>query len=208
MLLLKQSKFSLTTIYPINSKPHGYSYGEWCSRWWQWLLSIPRQSNPAFDTSGKNASVNQKYPDVFFLCQTYEGVKSIPNRSIWIPKNSSIFMPIINWISILYHDGLTEKELLDKAKQRMNVIGEMMVSIDGITLKNELQNFRVLSPFFEIELPEDNILGLPPGKRVAVSDGYWIFLRQLQGKLHLNSFGSCSSGATKIGAHYEITFIQ
>lgn len=205
MLLLEQPKFSYTSIYPVNSKPHGHSYGEWCSRWWQWLLSIPKQSNPAFDTSGINANINQKFPDVFFLCQTYEGVKSIPNRNVRIPKNKSIFMPIINWISILYQDGETEIELLDKATQRMNKIGDMTFSINDVTVKNKLHDYRVLSPFFEIELPEDNIVGLPAGKRLAVSDGYWIFLRPLQGEIHLHSFGSCSSGATKIEAKYEIT---
>ena len=208
MLMLKQLKFSSTSIYPVNSKPHGYSYSEWSSRWWQWLLSIPKQSSPAFDTSGKNANINQKYPDVFFLCQTYEGAKSIPNRSMCLPKNKSIFMPIINWISIIHHDGETEKELLDKATQSMNIIGEMMISMNGVTLKNDLHNFRVLSPFFDIELPEDNIVGLSPGKRLAVSDGYWVFLRPLTAGGHLNSFGSCSSGATKIGAHYEITLAE
>jgi hypothetical protein len=117
-------------------------------------------------------------------------------------------MPIINWISILHHDGETEKELLDKAIQSMNIVGEMMISMNGVTLRNQLHDFRVLSPFFDIELPEDNIVGLSPGKRRAVSDGYWVFLRPLQTGGYLNSFGSCSSGSTRIGAYYEINLVE
>lgn len=117
-------------------------------------------------------------------------------------------MPIINWISILHHDGETEKELLDKATQSMNIIGEMTISFNGVALKDRLHNFRVLSPFFDIELPEDNIVGISPGKKLAVSDGYWVLFRPLQVGGYLNSYGSCSSGITRIGAHYEITLAE
>ena len=200
-------KFDSTSIYPINSKPYGYSYAEWTCKWWQWLLSIPKDSSPAFDPNGKNANNNQNHANVFFLCQTYEDVKSIPNRTIQLPKNKAIFMPIINWISLLHLDGENEKELLDKATQRMNVVGEMVISMNGTTFKSPLHNFRVLSPFFDIDLPEDNIVGLEPGKRLAISDGYWVFLKPLQTGGYLNSFGSCSSGATKIGTNYIIALV-
>ena len=60
---------------------------------------------PLLIRTGSNAGINQHYLPVFFLCQTYEGVAMFPNRTIAIPENSLIFMPIINWISILHHDG-------------------------------------------------------------------------------------------------------
>ena len=169
------------------------------------MLSIPKHSSPALDSSGKNANYNQKHPNVFFLCQTYERTGSIPRRIVCLPKEKAIFMPIINWISLLHHDGETEKELVDRARERMNVIGDMEISIGGITLKEQLHNFRALSPFFDVKLPEGNIVGLSPGRRRAISDGYWIFLKPLQSAASLNSFGSCSSGATRIGVDYEIT---
>lgn len=117
-------------------------------------------------------------------------------------------MPIINWISILHHDGETEKELLDKAIQSMNIVREMTISINGFKLGYKLHDFRVLSPFFDVELPNDNIVGLSPGKRRAISDGYWVFIKPLETGGHLNSYGSCSSGATRIGANYEITLVE
>ena len=192
------------SIYPIKSRPYGYSYSEWSAKWWQWLLSISKSSSPAFDSSGKNAGVQQKYPNVFFLCQTYEKSSVIPKRSISLPKNKAIFIPIINWISLMHHDGETDQELVDKAVKSMDVIGDMKISINGITLNENLRNFRALSPFFEVELPQDNIIGISPGRRRAISDGYWIFFKPLQTEISLTSFGSCSSGATKIGVDYEI----
>jgi hypothetical protein len=41
-------------------------------------------------------------------------------------------VPIINWISLLHHDGETEKELVDRARERMDVIGEMEISIGAL----------------------------------------------------------------------------
>ena len=35
------------SIFPIESKPYGLSYGDWSVRWWKWLLSIPKSDNPS-----------------------------------------------------------------------------------------------------------------------------------------------------------------
>jgi hypothetical protein len=204
-LELKDLEFNSTSIYAINSMPYGRTYSEWTAKWWQWLLSIPKCSSPAFDTTGKNANTNQKDPNVFFLCQTYENADAIPSRSIYVPKNKAIFIPIINWISLLHHDGESDEELLYRATQSMNVVGQMEISINGFTLKKQLEKFRVLSPFFDVDLPEANIVGLSPGIRRAVSDGFWAFIKPLQTGGSLRSFGSCSSGVTRIGVNYEIS---
>lgn len=204
-LELNSLKFNSSSIFPIDSDPFGVSYGEWAIRWWQWLLSIPKSLNPSLDTSGKNAHNNQKYPNVLFLCQTYEDTEFNPIRWINICKNTAIFIPVINWISLLHHDGESDRDLLDKATSRMDVVGNMEISINGFSMKNQLHNYRVLTPFFIVELPEDNIVDLAPGARRAIADGYWVFLKPLPKGVSLKTFGSCSSGATKIGVHYEIT---
>ena len=43
------SQNSSVYVYPPGSKPYGLSYGEWSARWWQWVLSIPPESNPILD---------------------------------------------------------------------------------------------------------------------------------------------------------------
>lgn len=191
-------------IFPINSKPFGLAYSEWSIKWWQWISSIPKDKSPVFDWSGHNVNVNQNDQRVLFLCQTYEGVESTPYRKNVITKGRSIFMPIINWISIMHHDGDTEEELLKIARNKMDVIGPLEITINGKTINTGLEKYRTLSPFFEIEFPENNIFVITPGKRRCVSDGYWIFLTPISEDIKLSSFASCSSGVTKIKVNYEL----
>lgn len=194
-------------IYPIDSKPYGISYSEWSIKWWQWLSSIPKENNPALDWTGANAHVNQIYPNVLFLCQTIEGVNSIPIRKNTIPVGKAIFMPIINWISIMQQDGNSDEELIGVAKRRMDIIGPLQITINKVTINEGLEKYRVQSPFFEINWPENNIFGLSSGKRRCISDGYWIFIKPIHKEVTLETFSSCSSGLTKIKVKYELTSI-
>lgn len=160
------------------------------------------------DSTGANANNNQNSPFVFFLCQTYEGVNSVPDRSVEVPRGRAIFMPIINWISVLHNDGESDEELLDTARKRMDVVANLEITVNQVTIKEGLEKYRAQSPFFEFELYEDNnILGLPSGPKRAVSDGYWLFIEQPKFNVRLTTFGSCSSGATKIGVHYNISIV-
>jgi len=197
-----------SSTFPIDSKPFGLSYGDWSARWWQWLLSIEKSSNPTIDPSGENAYINQIYPEVFFLCQTYEGVDVIPNRTVNIPSHKAVFLPVINWVSILNLDGKTENELLMNAKKRMDVVGNMQVIINGTSISKELAEYRAQSDFFDVTLPQDNIVGAPAGVTRAIGDGFWLFMRPLESSSQISTFGSCSSGVTKIAINYTINVKQ
>jgi len=193
-------------IYHRNFKPFGLSFGEWSIRWWQWLLMIPKSINPVIDLTGKNASVGQLDPNVFFLCQTIESVKEQPKRRITIHRGASVFLPILNWISNFYEHGNSEKELIGIAKQRMDTIGNLEFSLDGRNIGG-LEKYRFLSKFFVVELPKDNILDLPAGKARLISDGYWVFTEPILNDTTLSTYGSCSSGVTKIGVNYSIKVV-
>jgi len=198
------------SVFPIESSPYGLTYSEWSARWWQWLLSVPRSRSPAFDRSGDNANVNQFDPNVFFLCQTIDSIKedrTTQDRAITMRAGRSVFMPIINWVSVLHVDGQTDEELVSVAKKRMDVVSELQVVIDGVTIKEGLEQYRVGSPSFDVVVPEDNIFGLSPGLRHFVSQGYWIFLKPLEKNTKLSTFGSCSSGINKFGINYDITLL-
>ena len=198
------------SLFPIESRPYGLSYGEWSARWWQWLLSVPRSESPAVDASGDNASVNQVDPNVFFLCQTVESIqegRAARDRTIFMRAGKSVFMPIINWISILNVDGQTDEELASVAKKRMDVVSELEVTIDGVSIKEGLERYRTRSPFFDMIVPEDNIFQLSSGLRRFVADGYWIFLEPIENDIKLTTYGSCSSGVNKFGMNYHITII-
>jgi hypothetical protein len=195
------------SIFPLDSKPYGLTYQQWCIKWWQWLVSIPRVNNPAFDLIGKNVNMEQYDPNVFFLCQTIEGVKRPPYRKSTIPAGRAVFMPIMNWLSIIGINGQTNNELISAANIRMDVVQELEIKINGLKLNKELKKHRISTPFFNIVLPEDNIFDLPAGQRISVSDGYWIFFQPLRENVKLSSSGSCSSGRTSIRVNYELTVI-
>jgi len=202
--LLELSEF----VFGIEEKPFGLTYSNWTVKWWKWILEIPKYISPLFDPDGKNAYLNQTYGKVFFLCQTLESSEKIPVRTINVPKETSIFMPIINWISVLHEDGETDEELLKVARQRMDVVKDLEITINEIRLStNFVKKFRVESRFVNVFLPENNIFGHPSCKTRIVSDGYWIFTRPLTHNTSVKTVGSCSSGITKIKVNYNINII-
>lgn len=192
---------SLLHIYPVNSKPYEISYEEWVIKWWQWISSIPKEKNPAFDESGEFLNQSQKITDVVFLCQTIEGKDQIPIRKGTV-KSGSFFMPIINWISIMGIDGNTDKELLKIAKSKMDVIGTLKLKINDEDIKIDFKNNRILSPFFYIDLPKNNIFDIDSGIRRCISDGYWIFFHANLKTINIITNSSCSSGVTRINVEY------
>lgn len=192
-------------VFPINDTPFGLSYSDWSAKWWKWILQIPKNINPLSDLEGKNAYLNQIHDNVFFLCQTVESSEKIPHRTIRIPKQSAIFMPVINWVSVLHEDGESDEQLLRVARERMDVVKDLLIYINDIALTTDiLKKFRAESPFMDLFLPENNIFGYNRGQTRIISDGYWIFLKPISGNIRIKSSGSCSSGITKIGVHYNI----
>jgi len=191
-------------IYSLHSKPFGLTFEEWCIKWWQWLLMIPKPINPTNDHTGQNASIGQTDSNVFFLCQTIENVGQFPTRNVTIPKGRSIFMPILNWISDSYNHGKTQPELSQVAREKIDVIENLEFKLDGTKIQG-LERYRVLSELFTVELPENNILNLPAGQACFISDGYWLFAGPILKDIVISTFGSCSNGITKIGITYILS---
>jgi hypothetical protein len=190
-------------ILPLELFHDGCTAREWTIRWWRWLISIPRDQSPAFDSTGCNSDLYQIYPEVFFLCQTVGNSKCQLLRKTMVPRNKLLFMPIINWISISGIDGESVEELNSVAKKKIDSVTDLEFSINGQVV-NGLHKYRISAPLFEVIFPKDNVLDVPPGLRRCVSDGYWMFLRPIKENIILSSFGACSSRANKIGITYEI----
>jgi hypothetical protein len=47
--------------------PHGLSYHVWCTKWWQRILSIPKEMNPLTDRRGINCAQQQTDHYAWFL---------------------------------------------------------------------------------------------------------------------------------------------
>jgi hypothetical protein len=181
----------------------GLSGVEWSVRWWRWILSISKSHNPTFDRTGKYSGMCQKYKRVFFLCQTFGNFDGKIIRKARIPRDTALFMPIINWISVSGVDGETASELKSIAKRKIDSVADLRLILNGEDICG-LSQFRYQSPIFGIVLPKNNILELESGFRRCVSDGYWIFLKPMNYMI-LSSYGSCSSGVNRIEVTYELS---
>jgi len=47
-----------------------------------------------------------------------------------VPYGKAIFMPIINWISIMPEDGTTDRDLLSTAKQKIDTVQNLSITIN------------------------------------------------------------------------------
>ena len=184
------------------STPYGKSYSGWTAKWWQWVLSIPKSENPLIDDTGENSAKNQSGP-VWFLAGTLKGTAE---RTCTIPADRAILFPVINVeASVAEGDGTTEEELAARVKFEMDQITDIRAMISGTNV-NELKQYRIQSPLFDVTLPVNNVLGLSAQTTEMMSEGFWLFLKPLEpGKYDLNSFGSCLAGRIKIGVSYHLT---
>lgn len=200
-------------IYEITDKPFNRTYSDWTAKWWQWAYSIPKDHHPAYDNTGEFCSEKQKDPVWFF-----PGTFGHPvTRYCNIQAGNAILFPILNseCSYIEFPQLKNERELRDCAKIIQDKVINLSASIDNNELKN-LEEYRIQSSLFNFSLPQNNILGLPPQKTQAVSDGNWVFLKPLsigqheikfKGEVNKTIGASDSNFAGPIGWDYQTTYI-
>ncbi len=180
--------------------------GQWTVRWWQWLLSSSKDTNPAVDDDGFYASVKQDGP-VWFLAGTL-GENRYPRRQCNVPRDKYLLFPVINYeINAFEKSGLySDEDLVSDAIQDQNDIVHLEAQVD-------LQNvpiYRIQSDpkTFFVKLPTNNCYGVKDGKVKCAADGYWVFLEPLSpGKHTIYFHGSCSGGIRNCTAEYALTVI-
>ena len=207
---MKKNGSDESLLFPADSKPYGLTFSQWTIKWWHWLLSIPKDKNPALDISGANLSESQNDPNVWFLAGTLGGAA---NRSCKIPLGKAILMPVINYRCSFADEPAinSEEELTLKCKKEIDDIKNLSFQIDDMYV-TDLSLYRIRSPLFDVHLGKDNIeyniLFDNPFDTKMVSDGYWIFLKPLNIGFHkLLSSGSCHSGKILIATRYNL-FVQ
>jgi hypothetical protein len=183
--------------------PHGKTWEEWTAEWWQWILSIPKTHNPIYDLNGEKSCYNRNDENVVFLAGTPGGRAE---RRVTIPQHKSIFLPVINCTtSYAENPSLkTEAEMFAFVQSNIDDIRHKSASIYGLDIVN-LENYRVRSGVFKVTFPENNIFDAEPGETIAVSDGYWLFMKPFGiGSHNIRTFGSCLSGRITIDVAYDI----
>jgi hypothetical protein len=200
-------------IAPIQSHPHGKTYGEWAAAWWQWVLETPATGHPIVDPEG-HCAVGQT-GHVWFLAGTL-GSGAPVERDCTVPTGSALFFPLINsFIGAFLNDP---PETRTEEYLRAQVACEDVVlsaQIDGVAVNNPLQYFEQ-SPLFDVQLPEDNIIGADeddiPELRLSpsVDEGYYLFVQPLppgEHTIHWEGSQSCSFGDFAENVTYHLTVV-
>lgn len=203
-------------VLPVDSTPHGMSYGEWGAAYWQWALSRPADRNPLTDTTGEFCDEGQS-GSVWFLAGTFGGDAE---RSCTIPTGKSIFFPIV---TILFGAAVFDCEptgvgecdfdvLLDGAEDAMDLAlpendGSLEVMIDGVPLE-DVYSYRASSPNpFAITLPDNSVIGVPEGTyEPHATDGYWVFLHPLAPGEHTITFSASLPNYPPSGFSLAVTY--
>jgi hypothetical protein len=175
--VMKYNHPNESLLYSRHSKPFGKSWEEWAASWCKWLLTLPKEFNPSIDETGGKCSQCQLDPNVWFLAGTFGNTVPI-TRFCKIPKHMAIFFPILEKEDSFAEDTdlKLETELQIRAKEFMDRVRRLYVSIDGIILK-DLYNYRVQSHIFDLNFPANCVYDVHPGLTRAVCDGYWVFVR-------------------------------
>ena len=131
-------------FFGLESSPYGVANGEWTTKWWKWLISIPEPQNPARDDTGMNCSLNRDDPNVWFLTGTFG---DHAERTCKIPAGKAIFFAHGNECSYKEYPTLKTDEELSQCATTGNEIhqdrgGIMEASLDGVSLEqfNSLQS--------------------------------------------------------------------
>jgi len=172
----------MVTVLPSDTRIDGLTLGEWAAEWWQWAYSITEVDNPVDDTSGAKSGIDQA-GSVYFLAGSFQNLPAARiTRNATVPRQKYIFFPVANSIFSTIELGqpnISERDLFVKAATDIDratslaVKIDNSVSLDTATIK---QNYRVVSPSFQVQIPENAVQSLSAGTARAAGDGYYICL--------------------------------
>ena len=217
MCLMVSSRAQSALIRP-DASVAGRSQAEWSVAWWQWVLSFPENQNPNVDTTGAFSFLGDQGP-VFFLAATFGSTPV--TRSATVRSDQFLFFPLIStvsWEQISAYGG-SEAGLRRDAAETIGIGPDgpspgntLFARLDGVDLAlppptTSLFDFRQMSPpgLFDVTLPADAVLGLPPGTFPSVSDGWWLMLGPLAPGNYELHYGGTAQG---IGAYAGGDFFE
>jgi len=193
-------------LYSADSRPYGLTFAQWSEKWWRWFVSIPQPENPGNDNTGKYCAIGQNDPNVWFLTGAGSGTFV---RSCTIPAGKVIvFQPAGTECSYAENPSLKTESELRTCAISGDQVSSIHVTIDGRNLQN-LQNYIVQTPLFDLTFPENNIFGVAAGLSQAVSHAYLIILQPLSPGNHDIHFDQVTLGSPETGTGnygYDITY--
>ena len=205
---LGQSLGNSQVVQP-NSTEFGNPYGEWSARWWQWLVSIPADTNPNFSSGNVDCTLGQSGP-VWFLGGSF-GDKLSYTRRCTIEGGKDL---LVTPLTTLFGQGVgdcTGPSDCDPTQLRaLAAVGQdnpqlLEVRVDNAQVKS-LDQYRVTPPVFTVFFPQNAVFGLEPGTHgPVVSDGYFVLLKSLSPGPHTIHLKGVSNGGFTVEVTYQLT---
>jgi hypothetical protein len=177
-------------IFSPYATPYNLKYEDYATLFWQWLVSIPKESNPHDDSTGKLATNGQTMSTlpVFFLCIGSSERPVI--RKCHVPKGKGILIPLMV-VELCYKEvkdrtNHTEDYLRRKCKKDQDSVTEMYLRIDNEEYKIEdLSKYRIHTDEFDVKFPQNAIWDVSEGPAKAVADGHYILSKPLSRGEHI-----------------------
>lgn len=184
-------------VFPIQSRPHGLTYGQWSARWWQFALQQTNlnictpdrpRSRVTFLAGGSvlpSCTVPVGMATMFPVFNVEWSVAEAQAQQMVTPTQSCLIPGLPN--------GTSDADLLAcataQANQAVGMGASLEADVDGVTLHN-LPNYRAVSPPFNFTAAAGNPFGVPTGPSRAVADGFWIILTPLSPGMHTIHFAA------------------
>ena len=167
------------TVLPPDATWGGATRGEWSGRMWQWVVSMPMEINPGFDTAGERCGYGQFGP-VFFVPGAF--VPDAFERTCVVPEGTALYVSAggseCSTVEPPPFFGRNEAELRACATANTDEIVELSLTINGEEVP-DLDAYRTVSPMFTMTFGEDNFFGVPAGVALSVADDYSILVAPL-----------------------------
>jgi len=158
---------------------------EYVQKYWTKIFETPKNENPATDPDGSRHDVNTN--PVCLACDMTGKGKPVIRTLANISADKSIFIPV-NDVGVSEREldpGENVNHLKGHAKKDEDSATHVKLTIDGkvYDLKDlKDKQYRIGNPIgpFEVVIPDNPLDGLePPGKAMAVADGYYVIIKPL-----------------------------
>lgn len=186
----------------------GKTYGEWLAECWKKCLS----SNPD-DTSGGM---------LFLRASTAQGpLVMTGNKAVTISSDTSIFLPLITAEMDQYDSPDLKTEAAWRTAANKDIDegdppSKIVATIDDEVIVDDLGGFRVESPVFSLNVPNDSLLKddlevkEPVGSCEAIAAGYCLIIKSLppRGEPYTIKIKAKGRGSYEQDETYDIKVIQ
>jgi hypothetical protein len=193
-------------VFPPNYPFGGKTYAQWSVDWWKWILEVPATNNPLLDTTGADCAVHQPGGRVWFLAGSPGGAVT---RTCTVRYDKALFFPLVNIVALATGPADTEASIHADARAFVDGVdpSTLFARLDGRPIPN-LGSYRAHSPTFFLNLPPDNLFGLPPGIwGPAAADGYYLLLLPLRPGWHTLHFGGEFPDGSPVDVTYRLNIV-